>query len=507
MKKKNLFSALAIALCVSLASCGNTETNNPTPTEAVTTAPTTEATPEPTKEVTNTPEAAPTEEATPSLDEEPTAEATPDVTAEPTEEITPEVTEEPTPEPTEEVTPEPTKEPTKAPTKAPTPTNEPTKAPTAEKGEYRVNVVVYAGNDISFVYDKVIKDGEMFPGWTSKGVYNDYKEITLPSCKIGNGTKDEMKSYCWQLNTYTDSATGEDRIDFVLKLTPLVTPTPKPTEVPPTTKGVVFENVPVGDNVTMTLYENGTLTVDGTGPTWEYTYEAVTKNRTMEYYLASHGHCNKVKKIVFGEGITRIGEQLFNEQAPFCKEIVFSSTITSIGQYAFYAVGSETQRFNNYDASKIEDKVKINFATTKIKFIDFLSFAYIPVEEYIELPHTLEELNEYAFYATTPWNVNTTLVIPASVKRIPNYVGPFDTDGTGGGIVFHLIIIKGKSSIDDFEDAKGLTENTYSVLEENLDFENPDKGFIPAINGLVFEEATTRYLANAPGAGIIRFEP
>ena len=77
-----------------------------------------------------------------------------------------------------------------------------------------------------------------------------------------------------------------------------------------------------GDNLTWTLYDNGTLTISGSGAMQDYAYNSPA------FYNSN------IKKVVIEEGVTSIGNNAF----PNCtglESIEIPSGVTSIGDFAF----------------------------------------------------------------------------------------------------------------------------------------------------------------------------
>ena len=79
------------------------------------------------------------------------------------------------------------------------------------------------------------------------------------------------------------------------------------------------------DGLTWTLYEDGTLTISGTGAMKDYDYSA---NQSPVYNNL------KVKKVVIEDGVTSIGNWAF-ESCNNLISITIPDGVTSIGAYAF----------------------------------------------------------------------------------------------------------------------------------------------------------------------------
>ena len=86
------------------------------------------------------------------------------------------------------------------------------------------------------------------------------------------------------------------------------------------------------DNLTWTLYADGTLTISGTGAMKNYDYN---DNPSPVY------NNSNVKKVVIEDGVTSIGNSAFNECISLTS-ITIPDSVTSIGTYAFSGCRSLT---------------------------------------------------------------------------------------------------------------------------------------------------------------------
>ena len=102
-------------------------------------------------------------------------------------------------------------------------------------------------------------------------------------------------------------------------------------EISASAETTTVSQVWIEGNLTWTLYEDGTLTISGTGAMKSYRNDdspAVQKK-------------DNVKKVVIEDGVTSIGESAFYS----CKSltsITIPDSVTSIGFTAFYACSSLT---------------------------------------------------------------------------------------------------------------------------------------------------------------------
>ena len=91
-----------------------------------------------------------------------------------------------------------------------------------------------------------------------------------------------------------------------------------------------------GDNATYTLDSNGVLTLNGSGDVYDFVLSK-DQNGYSKLNTPWFSSMSKIKKVVVGDGITRIGNHAF-DCCYNLKEVVFSSkgNLKSIGVEAFY---------------------------------------------------------------------------------------------------------------------------------------------------------------------------
>lgn len=115
---------------------------------------------------------------------------------------------------------------------------------------------------------------------------------------------------------------------------------------------------------------SNTLTLSGTGAIHDYkgssSYDDLYTNRPWQSYAAT------AKKIVIGEGITRVGNQAFNA-FKLVEAIELPQTLTSIGQYAFYTIAQNYSCIVNIPSSvtKIESNAFYTSSNTNNLWINF----------------------------------------------------------------------------------------------------------------------------------------
>lgn len=105
-----------------------------------------------------------------------------------------------------------------------------------------------------------------------------------------------------------------------------------PTAVAAETIVDTYDLGPAGSEtaVTGTLYSNGDLVIAGTGPMHDYGEWDLWSNKK-----------SSIKKIVIAEGITTIGEYVF-QNCTALESITIANSVTIIGKYAFRGCNSLT---------------------------------------------------------------------------------------------------------------------------------------------------------------------
>ena len=105
---------------------------------------------------------------------------------------------------------------------------------------------------------------------------------------------------------------------------------------PESSDGYIYKDVPIKDSgLTASLSEDGTLSIDGQGamPDW-----VNDKNSEGDSHYSKRpwtSDQNKIKKIVIGNGVTRVGALSFWALCGNASEIVLSDTVEEIGYAAF----------------------------------------------------------------------------------------------------------------------------------------------------------------------------
>ena len=176
-------------------------------------------------------------------------------------------------------------------------------------------------------------------------------------------------------------------------------------------KGYTYWNE---DNLTWKLYEDGTLTISGTGAMKDYDYDS---NPSPVYKNSD------VKKVVIEDGVTSIGIRAFNA----CRNltnITIPDNVTSIGDFAFYYCENLTSVTIPNSVTSIGNSVFENcIALTNITIPDSITsigdfaFRYCTSLTSIMIPDSVTSIGNASFESCKGL---TSITIPDSVTSIGN---------------------------------------------------------------------------------------
>ncbi len=163
----------------------------------------------------------------------------------------------------------------------------------------------------------------------------------------------------------------------------------EPTE--PAEPSEVVASGTCGENLTWTLDKNGDLTISGAGAMYDYSYGNSAPWR-------SQGYESKVKRAIINEGVTNIGDCVFDE----CSRLTYisiPSSVISIGEHAFYHCSSLTS-------------ISLPVGVTSI---GIYAFSYCTSLTSISIPATVTDIGGWTFEGCTSL---TSITIPSSVTSI-----------------------------------------------------------------------------------------
>jgi hypothetical protein len=141
-----------------------------------------------------------------------------------------------------------------------------------------------------------------------------------------------------------------------------------------------------GNNVTYTLYADGTLMIKGSGAMKDY------------WYASPFSSENKVKKVVISSGVTSVGSWAF-ANCTAIESVTIPSSVNKIGNWAF---------------SGCSGLKKVNISSG-LTYIGMRAFNNCTALEEISLPSSLTTIDDNAFYSCLSLK---SIVIPSSVTII-----------------------------------------------------------------------------------------
>ncbi len=176
-------------------------------------------------------------------------------------------------------------------------------------------------------------------------------------------------------------------------------------------KGYTYWNE---DNLTWKLYEDGKLTISGTGAMKDYN---AAENLSPAY------NNSKVKKVVIEDGVTSIGERAFSNCSTLIS-ITIPKSVTSIGKTAFYNCTSLTNitipnsvtSIGNLAFSYCRSLTSITIPGS-VTSIGSSAFSECRNLKSIIIPNSVTSIEYAAFYNCSSL---TDIVIPSSVTSIGN---------------------------------------------------------------------------------------
>ena len=201
------------------------------------------------------------------------------------------------------------------------------------------------------------------------------------------------------------------------ELTPTETPEPTPTEIPePTSMPMVTPTPTVSpvpsdqdvdssgtdQNISWKLMKDGTFYINGTGDMPDYYAEisgSTIKNDTTPW--SAWGGKNKIKHVIIGEGITRIGNNTFSGCTSL-HEIEYPASLKVIGARAFYS------------CTGLGMYSKFNFPENLEK-IEKGAFCWCDASSELVFPESLKVIESDSF---TQWGNLSKVVLPDGLKEI-----------------------------------------------------------------------------------------
>lgn len=200
-----------------------------------------------------------------------------------------------------------------------------------------------------------------------------------------------------------------------------------------------------GENLTWVLDDEGTLTISGTGPMWDFSYEIDWTNGGVDTTIPwrNEDSINNIKKIVVSEGVTTLGDHAFRDLMGV-SEAALPNSLAEIGDRAFDDCRKLQQIKLPANVAEIGEcafagcrALSSVLIPDKITSLKYGTFSYCTSLQEISLPDGLTGIGDYVFekcaFETVeiPDSVThigqwafvgnedlTEITIPASVKRV-----------------------------------------------------------------------------------------
>lgn len=190
----------------------------------------------------------------------------------------------------------------------------------------------YYGFKFKYKFPDEVTNDELFVSQTSIGVtlvtsYFDIETSTRQYDITSKDVKHRRESYIHFNKLYGDN--NESFEDGVINVMQNII-TDLQNRVSELESKVIVSIGKCGENVTYIIYQNGDVTLSGSGATYDYTSNVSEKS---PFYGDS-----SIKKVEISDGITEVGNYLFTLCGNL-ESVSMPETITRIGNYAFYETG------------------------------------------------------------------------------------------------------------------------------------------------------------------------
>ena len=180
----------------------------------------------------------------------------------------------------------------------------------------------------------------------------------------------------------------------------------------------VIDSGTCGDDLTWTLDDEGVLTISGTGDMYDYSY---IWNEEDPYPWEANDNYKSIKEVVISSGVTSIGDFAFCD-CENLTSVVIPDSVTSIGYYSFDFCSSLTN-ITIPDSVTSIDKLAFHFCSgltsitipDSVTSIDYAAFSGCTSLTSLTIPDSLTSISDQAFAGCTSLK---ELIIPDSVISI-----------------------------------------------------------------------------------------
>lgn len=152
-----------------------------------------------------------------------------------------------------------------------------------------------------------------------------------------------------------------------------------------------------GENLTWTLFDNGVLTISGTGSMYDYSWFSSSP-------VPWDSHKNIISSVIIKKGVTRIGNFAFYS-CDAITSISMPNSVTDIGDFAFAGcaclttikIPSSVTSVGEYAFSACSGLISVDIPNSVTK-IGSWAFSYSRGLIFIAIPNSVISIGSYAFY-------------------------------------------------------------------------------------------------------------
>ena len=251
--------------------------------------------------------------------------------------------------------------------------------------------------------------------------------------------------------------------------------------------GEVFKEGYCGENVTYKLTSDGTLTISGEGPMYDFSWEDDSADGMPQYMTWEYTEWGEIigestiKKVVIEPGVTTIGDYAFNGCTSL-ESVDIADTVTSIGAVAFdYCISLKNIVIpSSVTVIKEEAFSESGLETIEIEngleTIEQMAFLYCQNLKTVILPESVTSIGDFAFILcdkletliinNKDCEVGTEILLTVELDE-DGY--PIEDENGNRNPTECPTVLKGYSGSTAEEYANTWTEAGYSIKFEALD--------------------------------------